>query len=161
MNKKITSAVCFLLGIGLGSLLSFLFLDRESKLPMSVDTEQEMNMNKMSTHTMLEVDKRILPPSVSVDVIKDEKDGYNIYLKTKNYRFTPEKVNSESIQGEGHAHIYVNGIKVARLYGEWFYLPSNELREGENIIEVTLNSNDHSEWVIDGVHISAEAVVIK
>ena len=36
--------------------------------------------------------------------------------------FAPENVNQADVDGQGHAHIYVDGEKVSRVYGERFHL---------------------------------------
>ena len=43
--------------------------------------------------------------------------------------------------GEGHAHLYVDDRKIARLYAPWFHLDS--LPPGTHTLRVELNSNDH------------------
>ncbi len=159
MKKNIKSgSIYFLVGLGLGFVIFSPLFNPEENVPMSMD---KMDSTTMATHahSMLEVDKTVPVPTVEIESFKDEKDGYNLHVFTKNYVFTPEKVNSEPIQGEGHAHIYVNGIKAARLYGDWFNLPSSFLKDGDNVIEVTLNANDHSEWVVDGQHLSASTTI--
>jgi hypothetical protein len=62
---------------------------------------------------------------------------------------------------QGHAHIYVNGVKVSRVYSKWYYLSSAFLKPGENNVSVTLNANDHSEWAINGTSISSSVRVRK
>lgn len=125
----------------------------------AVDMSSIMMMSH--THASLEVDPQTQPPTLAIDVLSDVKDGYNLHLITTNYTFTPENVNKAPVQNEGHAHLYVNGVKKARLYGEWFSIHSSDLLPGENLIEVTLNANDHSEWSVGGSHIYASAVVTK
>ena len=43
--------------------------------------------------------------------------------------------------GEGHAHVYVNGAKIARHYGPWMHIAA--MPKGKNTVMVSLNSNDH------------------
>ena len=77
-------------------------------------------------------------PSVDIKVIKDAKSGYNIQLVTKNFKFTPEKVNKENVMNEGHAHIYINGNKnrssdkILELYD----LAINKVEERETAISI-------------------------
>ena len=61
---------------------------------------------------------------------------------TTNFRFAPENASSPHRDGEGHALLYVNGEKVARLYGPWFHIEF--LPSGPTKVTVTLNANDHS-----------------
>jgi|GEM_PF-1059111 len=112
-------------------------------------------------HAMIEVDQKLPIPSVVLHATKDSKDGYNLHLATQNFIFTPESVGGVAKPNTGHAHLYVNGIKVARLYSPWFNLGAAHLQDGENKVEVTLNADDHSEWAVDGKHIGAETVLVK
>ncbi|WP_369682774.1 hypothetical protein [Roseovarius sp. M141] len=57
------------------------------------------------------------------------------------------------VPGEGHAHVYVNGEKLGRLYGAWMHLP--RLPPGEVIVLVTLNSNTHGPLAVDGTLFAA------
>ena len=93
-------------------------------------------------------------PSVDIKVIKDAKSGYNIQLLTKNFKFTPEKVNKENVMNEGHAHIYINGNK-NRIYSEWYHIEDEKLTQPINQIRATLNANDHSEYTVNSRPIEA------
>ena len=93
-------------------------------------------------------------PSVDIKVIKDAKSGYNIQLVTKNFKFTPEKVNKENVMNEGHAHIYINGNK-NRVYSEWYHIEDEKLTQPINQIRATLNANDHSEYTVNSRPIEA------
>ena len=55
-------------------------------------------------------------------------------------------------QGEGHAHVYLNGLKLQRLYGSDF--ETGTLLPGDYILTVSLNANDHRPYVVDGTPIS-------
>lgn len=112
-------------------------------------------------HSMKEVDPDRPVPAISLQTTRDPKDGYNVHLITRNFRFTPESSGGHAANGTGHAHIYVNGVKIGRVYGEWYHLPASTLADGQNVIEVTLNADDHSEWTVRGEHIAAKVVVVK
>jgi hypothetical protein len=96
-------------------------------------------------------------PSLKIMVTEDAKSGYNVRLMTENFTFTPESVNGENVIGEGHAHLYVDGEKIGRLYGPDFHYDGNF--EGTKTFKATLNANDHSEYAVDGEAISAEVAV--
>lgn len=81
-------------------------------------------------------------PTLNFSLHKDAIGGWNLHISTTNFRFAPENVNSPNRPGEGHAHIYVQGTKLARIYSPWFHVP--RLPTGKILITVTLNSNDHS-----------------
>ncbi len=91
-------------------------------------------------------------PTLDFVVAKDEVGGWNLQVLTTNFRFAPENVNMPHRDGEGHAHLYVNGEKLARLYGPWFHIGS--LPSGPAQVTVTLNANDHSGLAVDDTPLS-------
>lgn len=114
------------------------------------------SMQKEMDHTGHEMIQAANPiPTITLDVTEDMKDGYNLHIKTENFTWSPEKVNAEPTQGQGHVHVYINNEKVARLYSPWMHIPSKLLKKGENILMVTLNADNHSEWMHNGEHIAA------
>lgn len=94
-------------------------------------------------------------PSVQLTVTVDPMSGWNIQAAPQNFRFAPQNASGPHVDGEGHGHLYVNGEKIARLYSPWFHLA--QLPPGEHTIRVTLNSNDHSDLVVDGKIVEASA----
>ncbi|MGI6125774.1 MAG: ZIP family metal transporter [Planifilum sp.] len=92
-------------------------------------------------HAPVEVAEGSPVPAVELIVTPDEAGGWNIHVATSRFRFAPERVNQGHRPGEGHAHLYVNGRKIARLYASWFHLDS--LPPGTHTLRVELNSNDH------------------
>jgi hypothetical protein len=92
-------------------------------------------------------------PAVQLTVTPDPVTGWNARLVTQNFGFTPELVNQEiTLPGQGHAHIYLDGEKIGRVYGEWFYLP--QLTPGDHQIKVSLNGNSHNPYSYDGVEVT-------
>ena len=86
--------------------------------------------------------------SVSLQVIADTVSGYNLRIVTQGFRYAPENAGAAHVPGEGHAHLYVNGVKT-RVYSEWFHLDG--LAPGAHEVRVTLNANDHSPYAVGGV----------
>ena len=81
-------------------------------------------------------------PTMKIVLHPDAAMGWNLEVITTNFVFTPENVNQAPIAGEGHAHVYVNGEKLARIYAPWMHIAS--LPAGEVTVTVSLNANDHS-----------------
>lgn len=86
--------------------------------------------------------------SVEVTAEVDPIDGINVHIIPTGFVFAPERVNQADVDGEGHAHVYVDGEKVGRAYGEWFHLQG--VAPGEREIRVTLQTNGHSEYAVGG-----------
>lgn len=153
-NKLIIACVAtFLIGTGIGYALNS---NDDSSMPSSHD-HTDTSMTSEHMHETYNVDSQNAP-TVTLDVKEDAKSGYNVTLTTTNFEFTPESVNSENIIGQGHAHLYVDGEKVARLYSPYFHYDQNF--DGEKVFKVTLNANDHSEYAVDGQVIQDEAQVL-
>ena len=104
-----------------------------------------------------EVPNGVPTPRVQMEVMKDAKSGWNVHVETEEFRWAPENASTEPVMGEGHAHLYVDGNKLARLYGGWYHIGS--MAEGEREVRVTLNANNHSDYAKDGVVIE-DAVTI-
>ena len=91
-------------------------------------------------------------PSINLVVHKDPKVGYNLEIITTNYTFAPQNASTEHIDGEGHSHLYVDGEKITRVYGNWYYLKAFT-EPGEHTIRVELSANDHRAYASGGVRI--------
>ena len=70
-------------------------------------------------------------PTLDFRVAKDAGAGWNLHVATTGFRFAPERVNAPHRPGEGHAHVYVDGKKVARIYGPWFHLGALAAGQGD------------------------------
>lgn len=102
--------------------------------------------------------EEVIPEITMIEVIKEDEDNYNLHVEIDNWIFTPELIGQESRMNEGHAHVYVNGVKAGRMYSNWFHL--GDLRPGENKIAVILNGNDHAAFVTDGNMIGSETTFL-
>jgi hypothetical protein len=96
-------------------------------------------------------------PTVRLTIHPDARQGWNLEVQTTNFRFAPESVNQVSTAIEGHAHLYINGVKITRLYGNWYYLES--LAPGRHQITVRLNTNGHEMLMHDGQAIEDTATI--
>lgn len=93
-------------------------------------------------------------PTLDVKVLEDPMGGWNLRADTGNFRWAPENVSTEAIPGEGHAHVFMDGKKIARLYGPWFYVSPSSMTKGKHTFTVSLNANDHTAYAIDDVQIT-------
>ena len=91
-------------------------------------------------------------PQVTLTLFPLKSGGFNLRLQTENFTFTPQYVDGAPIPGEGHAHLYIDAVKIARLYGEWYHLESTP--EGAKTLTVALYANDHSAFTVQGIHIA-------
>ena len=110
-------------------------------------------------HKQIEVSSFQNIPKLSLEVSRDAVGGWNIHIIPEHFRFTPENVNKAPTPGEGHAHLYVDGKKIARLYSAWFHLGS--LAPGPHTIRVTLNANNHADLVLNGKPVAVNRDIVQ
>jgi len=97
-------------------------------------------------------------PQMAIEVVEDPKSGYNALITVDGMTLSAANVNGDNVDGEGHLHLYVNGQKVGRLYGDATHIPV--LPVGEVEITVGAFANDHSAYVIDGEPIEASTSIM-
>ena len=100
-------------------------------------------------------------PIISLEILKDDMDGYNLFIKLENFELTPEDVGKKNNLNSGHMKLFVNDIKISRVYSNWFHIPGRYFNLEDNIIRVTLNSNLHELFIINGNPIQSEIKVEK
>lgn len=96
-------------------------------------------------------------PSITMQVTSDQQ-GWAIAIETKNFTFyTPEADMAPHQDGQGHGHLYLNGLKLQRLYSATTRI--GELPGGSHLISVTLNTNDHRAYQVAGKPVAAAVEV--
>lgn len=96
-------------------------------------------------------------PTLNVTIVPDPAAGWNMHLEVGNFTFAPDHAGQSAVDGEGHAHLYVNGTKIARVYGDWYHIGT--LPTGTANIEVGLYSNDHKALSTNGEPINQTVVI--
>lgn len=91
-------------------------------------------------------------PAVRIALTPDRDAGWTLHVEADRFRFAPERAGAEPRTGEGHAHLYVNGAKTARLYGAWTHLDT--LPRGAATVTVALYANDHRPIHVDGAPVA-------
>lgn len=126
-----------LLGLFVGAHFSKISYEEHEKLGHS-----ELQDHKEMDHGILDISEEQLIPSIAdLKVLKDPMSGWNVYVEVNNFQFAPEQASQAHQEGEGHAHLYINGKKIARMYSNWIHIP--EFINSNNEVRVSLNSNDH------------------
>jgi len=120
-------------------------------------TGQEVVMDH--SHMPINVPTTAEIPALSLHLTKDAMSGYNLALNIQKYTLIPppevlsmpemmnSTINATSGFIEGHAHLYINGVKIQRVYGKNIHLPQGLFKEGINTVSVTLNNHGHMYWV--------------
>ena len=114
--------------------------------------------HEMSAETLIDVDGWATPPTLDTAVYADPVGGWNLNVMTTNFTFDAAAAGLENVEGHGHAHVYVNGVKRGRVYGDWYHI--DKLPLGRNDVSVSLYANDHSGLARDGIKITSSSTVI-
>ncbi|MEM6500061.1 MAG: hypothetical protein AAF709_25555 [Pseudomonadota bacterium] len=149
----------YLIYLAIGSMLfGVLIAPAFRDMPAPAVTASEMPMTKGHDHGSIEV-PAVGAPQIAMQIVKDPTEGWNVTLQTANFTFTPEAVNQDNTTNTGHAHLYVGGVKHARIYGSHFHIP--DLAPGQHEVIVALSSNDHSFYEVAGNPIEARAIIVQ
>lgn len=129
---------------------------------IAIKKAKEVSANEMVEHSkkMLDVSNLANKPEfIEAKILEEPHNmGYNIYVKLKNWTFTPENVGKPYKQNQGHIHIYVDGKKAGRMYSNWFYL--GKLSKGKHKVVLTINGDDHTAFTIDNKMIGIEREIL-
>ncbi|MEO1602518.1 MAG: copper chaperone PCu(A)C [Pseudomonadota bacterium] len=95
-------------------------------------------------------------PAVALSVTP-EGDGWRVIADTTRFRFAPEAMDGPHAPGEGHGHLYLGGLKLGRMTGPETTVGA--LPPGRHRLRLTLNTNDHRAYALDGTPIAAEVEI--
>ena len=106
--------------------------------------------------TLMEVDYEPVP-TIELRTHLDPMSGVNLEVITTGFTLAPERASTNPVDGEGHFHIYVDGVKLRRLYAHWAHVDLKA--PGDYEIRVELSANNHAALAVNGVKLDATAVV--
>jgi len=110
--------------------------------------------------TVHEISPEVAPISV-LKIQKDPTGGFNVHVVTTNFVWRPEMASMQHVPGEGHAHVYLDGRKIMRIYNDWFHLNTYQFstKPGEQLLSIEFVGNDHSPYTIQGLPVGVEQIV--
>lgn len=108
-------------------------------------------------HSLVDILAGPTAPTLTITLHQDTMSGLNLEIQTTNFTFSPETVNQANTSNTGHAHVYVDGKKLSRIYGNWFHITG--LASGEHVIAVELNANNHGVIQVGGKPLRTEQTV--
>jgi len=123
-----------------------------SQQPIQQPIQKPMPMDMKHQHSPKNLPQGVLTPQLNIALSEDSMSGVNLHLDTQNFQLespTAAGNNPKNIV-EGHAHLYVNGKKIQRVYASDIHIPGKYINKGVNQISVTLNGHDHSQWQVAG-----------
>ncbi len=96
-------------------------------------------------------------PEVSLLAEPDGSGGIMLDIGVRDLELVPADPPTSHHPGQGHVHVLVDGSSVAMIADTNYHVTS--LTDGSHTVMVTLSSNDHRDYNVDGSAISAMAMV--
>ena len=136
----------------LGTLFTCLIFMFSGNTPLQADSNGAMSIHEVSREDA---------PTATMDIVKDPTGGFNVRVVTANFTWRPEMASMEYVPGEGHAHVFLDGRKIMRIYNEWFHLNTYQFatRAGKQLVSVEFVGNDHAPYTIQGAPVGDAQIV--
>ena len=100
-------------------------------------------------------------PRLTLNIYDDDLEGYNLFIDIENFDLNPSLMGITNKSNSGYLLLYINDIKIGRVYSNWFHIPQRFINLNKNILKVTLNNNQHDLVTIDGRPIEVEIEILK
>lgn len=71
-------------------------------------------------------------------------EGFDVSLETENFTFLKPDDGAPHVSGEGHGHVYLNGLKLGRAYADVFKVGA--LPSGSYTLTIGLFANSHQPY---------------
>jgi hypothetical protein len=136
----------------LATILTWLILALFNIVPVNAHTNGATSVHEI---------KQELAPKATLEIEKDPTGGFNVQVVTTNFIWRPEMASMKHVLGEGHAHVFLDGRKIMRIYNQWFHLNTYQFstRSGEQLLSIEFVGNDHAPYTIQGLPVGAEQIV--
>lgn len=132
-------------------------------MPMNHEVPMGNSMEGMEhDHQPALIPEHSLVPQIELQLHRDDMSGFNLHLKLVNFNVGPPEFEKEIGKiVEGHAHLYINGEKIQRIYGRYIHLPQELFKEGVNMVMVSLNAHNHNVWTYGDKQILASTAIMR
>lgn len=93
-------------------------------------------------------------PILALTVLETpSSEGFEVGLGLENFEFLVAADDAEHVPNQGHAHVYLNGLKLGRLYEDT--LRVGGLKSGDYSLRIGLFTNDHRPYGLAGDPVEA------
>ena len=136
----------------LATILTWLILAPFNIVPVNAHTNGATSVHEIEQE---------LAPKATLEIEKDPTGGFNVQVVTTNFIWRPEMASMKHVPGEGHAHVFLDGRKIMRIYNQWFHLNTYQFstRAGEQLLSIEFVGNDHAPYTIQGLPVGTEQIV--
>lgn len=95
-------------------------------------------------------------PAISLGIAR-AGEGWQIKVQATEFTFSKDLADGPHVPGTGHGHLYLDGLKLQRLYSDSATIGA--LPPGTYEIRVTLNTNNHRAYVVGNTPVTASASI--
>ncbi len=130
-----------------------LWFEQAGKVTVRARIGAEMDMDHGQSFAVPAAEPQ---PALQIFVSEDP-NGWHIQVEADNFTFSEADQDGPHRPGIGHAHVYLNGLKLQRLFETEFTIGA--LPAGIHTLRVTLNTNDHRVYMVGGQPVAATATI--
>ena len=138
-------------------------MDHSRMTGMDHSNMQGMDHSNMAgmvhDYAPIQVPQDIPAPQLALVFHRDAMSGVNLQVQLKGFALAPPERKEVEGQLNGHAHLYINGKKIQRLYGADVHLPEELFKPGVNLVMVSLNAHSHAVWAVGKKQLLASSFV--
>ena len=117
--------------------------------------------NTYAHHPRNKIEAEIPYPKINIEFYRDKIEGYNLFFNLQNFKLSPENIENKNENNSGYIQLFINDIKISRIYSKWFHAPERFFNQKENSIKIKLFTNFHDELTIDNQQIEFEFKLLK
>lgn len=116
------------------------------KIELQQNDHESLSVSKEVEVTVEEEGVAVTAPTLEADI---SQDGNAVTITwTTDLSISAEHYSGDHVEGEGHAHVYVDGEKVAGLKNTDPYV-IEDLSTGKHTISIELQQNDHQPLLVN------------
>lgn len=124
----------------------------------SADQSGKLDHSMHQSGAIFEITNDQTRPEISMEILPNDDNSWLVNIQTNKFEFF-EPLTEPLIHkdGQGHGHLYLNGLKLQRMYSDQATI--GVLPTGKHTVSVTLNTNDHKAYSIDGSPVSSSVEI--
>tara|TARA_B100000963_G_scaffold274169_1_gene242391 strand:- start:350 stop:754 length:405 start_codon:yes stop_codon:yes gene_type:complete len=117
--------------------------------------------NLNAHHPGNKIEAKMPYPKIDIEVTRDKIEGYNLFFNLQNFKISPYDIEIKNDDNSGYLQLFINDIKISRIYSNWYHAPERFFNQKENSIRIKLFTNLHDELSINNQPIEFEFKLLK
>jgi hypothetical protein len=117
-------------------------------------SEESMSTDEHEHIETVEIDHDV--PVVSIDVTESD-EGWSVQIAITSFSIVAEDAEIDNPKRQGHAHVYVDGVKLGRAYAAHYLI--GHLSVGDHVVRVELSTHEHQVLTAGGEPIDVTTTI--